>query len=120
MPDYTHQNKPVRIPVPGNKTILEHFGLVANSNSDFSVARMVAPPEWDEPWQKPDFDELTLMVRGRMRVETEEGTYELSAGDSFLSGKGSRVRYSNPHDAEAEYWAVCIPAFSPDAARRDQ
>ena len=118
MPDYIHQNKPVRIPVPGNKTILEHFGLVANSIHDFSVARMIAPPEWDEPWQAPDFDELTLMVKGKMQVETDEGRFELSAGDSFFSGRGKRVRYSNPGRLEAEYWAVCIPAFTPDAANR--
>jgi mannose-6-phosphate isomerase-like protein (cupin superfamily) len=120
MPDYIHQNKPVSIPVPGNKTILEHFGLVANSIRDFSVARMIAPPEWDEPWQTPDFDELTLMVKGKMKVETGEGVFELSAGDSFFSGKGNRVRYSNPGRSEAEYWAVCIPAFTPDAANRDE
>lgn len=120
MSDFIHQNKPVRIPVPGNKTILEHFGLLANSISTFSVARMIAPPEWGEPWQAPDFDELTLMVRGKMQVETDQDTYVLSAGDSFFSSRGNRVRYSNPFNAESEYWAVCIPAFTPEAAKRDE
>jgi quercetin dioxygenase-like cupin family protein len=120
MSEFIHQKNPVRIPVPGNKTILEHFGLLANSVSTFSVARMIAPPEWGEPWQAPDFDELTLMVRGKIQVETDQGTYVLSAGDSFFSGRGNRVRYSNPFHAESEYWAVCIPAFTPGAANRDE
>jgi quercetin dioxygenase-like cupin family protein len=120
MSEFIHQKNPVRIPVPGNKTILEHFGLLANSVSTFSVARMIAPPEWGEPWQAPDFDELTLMVRGKIQVETDQSTYVLSAGDSFFSGRGNRVRYSNPFHAESEYWAVCIPAFTPGAANRDE
>jgi hypothetical protein len=33
--------------------------------------------------------------------------------------KGARIKYSNPFDEEAEYWSVCMPAFSIDAVNRE-
>ena len=79
---------------------------------------MVAPPGWSEPEQRPDFDEYTLMVRGKKRIEIEGETVELGVGESLLVEKGTLVRYSNPFEEAAEYWSVCIPAFSPDRVNR--
>jgi len=45
--------------------------------------------------------------------------YELQAGQALLIKGGARVRYSNPFDAECEYWSVCVPAFSPDTVHRE-
>ena len=34
---------------------------------------------------------------------------------------GSRVRYSNPFEVEADYWSICMPAFSVERVeRKDQ
>ncbi len=110
---------PTRIPVPGGKLIEEHVGRVHTGTQSLSVAHMVAPPGWDEPFQTPAFDEVTIVLRGTMRVEHPEGEVEVSAGETVLVEAGDRVRYSNPADAECEYWAVCAPAFSPAAARRE-
>ena len=30
-----------------------------------------------------------------------------------------RVHFGNPFDEEAEYYAICIPAFSPELANRE-
>lgn len=118
---------PVRIPVPGGKLIEEIVGRVATGHSSLSVAHMVAPPGWGEPAQTPEFLEVTVMVRGTMRIEigpaadgTPSEVIELAAGHSIVIEPGVRVRYSNPYDAENEYYAVCLPAFSPDAAHRDE
>lgn len=112
---------PIRIPVPGGKLIEEIVGRVATGHTSLSVAHMIAPPGWGEPAQTPEFLEVTVMVRGTMRVEigAEPEIIELSAGQSIVIEPGVRVRYSNPYEAENEYYAVCLPAFSPDAARRD-
>lgn len=112
---------PVRIPVPGGKLIEEIVGRVATGHTSLSIAHMIAPPGWGEPAQTPTFLEVTVMVRGTMRVEigAEPEVIELSAGQSIVIEAGVRVRYSNPYEAENEYYAVCLPAFSPDAARRD-
>jgi len=114
-------DSPTRIPVPGDKLIEELFGRVNTSTEAFSLAHMVAPPGWGEPAQRPDFGELTIMVRGRMRIEVGDDAepLELSAGQAFWIDGGERVRYSNPFDEESEYFAVCIPAFNPDAAHRE-
>ncbi|MEZ4250360.1 MAG: cupin [Polyangiales bacterium] len=122
----THRviTSPVRIPVPGGKLIEEIVGRVATGHTGLSVAHMVAPPGWGEPTQKPAFLEVTVMVRGRMRIEIgEEGALEmidLPAGQSIVIEPDVRVRYSNPFDEENEYYAVCLPAFAPDTANREE
>lgn len=120
---YRHVETATRIPVPGDKLIEELFGRVNTGTDGFSLAHMIAPPGWGEPAQTPDFGELTIMVRGRMRIEvgpSGEHTVELWAGQAFWIDPGERVRYSNPYDEESEYFAVCMPAFSPDAAHREE
>ena len=111
---------PARIPAPGDKTIEEHVGRVNTGTASLSVARMTAPPGWDEPPQRPAFDEVTVVVRGTMRVEHDGGHLDVGPGETVLCRAGERVRYLNPSEAEAcEYWAVCAPAFSPEAAGRE-
>ncbi|MDX1420436.1 MAG: hypothetical protein R3181_10760 [Rubricoccaceae bacterium] len=110
---------PERLPVPGGKLIEEHVGRVRTGTETLSVAHMVAPPGWAEPFQRPDFDEVTIVVRGAMRVEHESGHTDVVAGQTVLCEAGERIRYSNPFDAAAEYWAVCAPAFSPETVHRE-
>jgi mannose-6-phosphate isomerase-like protein (cupin superfamily) len=108
-----------RIPVPGGKLIEELFGRVNTGTDAFSLAHMIAPAGWGEPAQTPAFGELTIMVRGRMRIEMDGETVEIGPGQAIWTEPGTRVRYSNPGAEESEYFAVCMPAFSPDLARRD-
>ncbi len=116
---------PVQVPGPGGKTIHEHVGHVASGTPGLSVAHMIAPPGWHEPAQAPSFDEVTIVLRGRMRVEHAETvsgeTYtDVGPGETVLVTAGERIRYVNPSDTEeSEYWAVCTPAFSPDSVHRD-
>lgn len=115
-----HITEPERIPVPGGKLIEEFVGRVNTETPSLSVAHMVAPPGWDEPFQQPEFDEVTIVLRGTVRVEHEGGVTDVRAGETVLVERGERIRYSNPFDGEAEYWAMCTPAFSPEAARREE
>ncbi|MFW5689631.1 MAG: cupin domain-containing protein [Spirochaetota bacterium] len=117
---YIHQKHPFVVPTGDNKLIEEHFGLASSGSDTVSVAHMVAPPGWSEPAQRPEFDEWTLMVGGRKRVEIDEDVVELAAGESLLVRRGARVRYSNPYDEPAEYWSLCLPAFSPDRVHREE
>ena len=111
----------VRIPVPGGKLIEEIAGRVVSGHDAFSVAHMVAPPGWGEPPQTPEFGELTVMVRGTMRAEIGDGgeVVDVRAGESIWIEPNVRVRYSNPFTEENEYYAICVPAFTPDRARRE-
>jgi mannose-6-phosphate isomerase-like protein (cupin superfamily) len=108
---------PTKIPVPGNKLIEEYVGRVNSGDSQVSVAHMHSPPGWSEPGQTPEFDEVTLVLKGYMRVEYKEGTTEVRAGQAIVTGKGEWVRYSTPEGAE--YIAICLPAFSPGTVHRD-
>jgi mannose-6-phosphate isomerase-like protein (cupin superfamily) len=108
-----------RIPVPGGKVIDEYVGRVNSGEEAVSIAHMVAPPGWAEPAQAPDFDEYTLVLRGRVRVETASGVLDVPAGSAVVTRAGERVRYSVPGPEEAEYVAVCRPAFAPHLAHRE-
>jgi quercetin dioxygenase-like cupin family protein len=109
---------PTRIPVPGGKVIDEYVGRVNTGDEAASVAHMLAPAGWTEPFQQPDFDEVTLVLRGTVRVEHPGGVTDVSAGQAIVTRKGERVRYSAGAEG-AEYVAVCLPAFAPGLAHRD-
>jgi quercetin dioxygenase-like cupin family protein len=99
------------------KTIREHVGRVNTGEPAVSVARMTSPPGWSEPWQRPDFDEWTVVIAGSVYVEDESGSFEASAGQAVHAAAGERVRYSTPNGAD--YLAVCVPAFAPELVHRD-
>lgn len=109
---------PTTIPVPGGKTIAEHVGRVNTGTDAVSVAHMVAPAGWSEPAQAPEFDEITLVLKGSVLVEADGETLTVEAGQSLLTSAGERIRYSCGPDG-AEYVAVCLPAFSPDSVNRE-
>lgn len=116
---YQLQTKPFVVPSTDGKLIEEHEGLASTGNKNISIAHMVAPPRWSEPFQVPAFDEYTLVSRGRKMIEVEGEQITLQAGQSILIKAGTRVRYSNPFEQECEYWSVCSPAFSIDAVNRE-
>ncbi len=111
-------DSPSRIPVPSGKVIDEFVGRVATGTAGVSVARMVSPAGWEEPPQTPDFDEVTVVIRGTVHLEHDGGTIDVTAGQAVLTRAGERVRYSTPGDDGAEYVAVCLPAFAPDLVHR--
>ncbi len=113
--------KPTIIAAVGTrpKTIAEHVGRMNSGTQAVSVAHMNSPQGWEEPGQRPEFDEYTLVLRGCLRVEHAGGALEVRAGQSVIAQRGEWVRYSSPHDGGAEYVAVCLPAFSPDTVHRD-
>ena len=114
--------KPTIIAPAGNlpKLIAEFVGRVNSGTAAVSIARMTSPAGWEEPGQTPDFDEYTLVLSGSLRVETHVGVTDVPAGQAIIAPKGEWVRYSSPDPAGAEYFAVCVPAFSPDTVHRDE
>jgi quercetin dioxygenase-like cupin family protein len=80
---------------------------------------MVSPAGWLEPGQRPEFLEITVVLRGRLRVEHEGGALEVRAGQAVVAEPGEWVRYGSPHADGAEYVAVCLPAFAPGTVHRD-
>jgi mannose-6-phosphate isomerase-like protein (cupin superfamily) len=111
---------PARVEAAGTqpKLIDEFVGRVNNGEERVSVARMRSPAGWEEPGQRPEFDEYTVVLDGALHVEHEDGTLEVRAGQAVLARAGEWVRYSTP--GGAEYVAVCLPAFAPATVHRDE
>jgi len=113
--------QPTRIQAAGNKpkVIDEYIGRVNSKTSSASVAHMRSPQGWLEPGQKPEFDEFTIVLKGKLRVEHKGGSLDVAAGQAVIAHAGEWVRYSTPEEGGAEYIAVCMPAFSMESVHRD-
>ena len=114
-------SSPTVVAAAGNKPkrIEEYAGRVNSGHAEVSVARMVSPQGWVEPGQRPEFEEITVVLRGMLRVDYEGGSMDVRAGQAVVSKPGEWVRYSSPEDEGAEYVAICLPAFSMDTVNRD-
>jgi mannose-6-phosphate isomerase-like protein (cupin superfamily) len=114
-------NHPTVVAAAGEppKRIEEYVGRVNSGHAAVSVARMVSPAGWLEPGQRPEFEEVTVVLRGMIKVEYEGGVIEVREGQAVVTAPGEWVRYSSPERGGAEYVAVCWPAFSPETVHRD-
>jgi mannose-6-phosphate isomerase-like protein (cupin superfamily) len=115
-------SSPKRIEAAGNKPKLidEYFGRVNSSDDQVSIAHMRSPGGWVEPGQTPEFVEYTVVLRGSLRVTHRGGVLNVNAGQAVVAQPGEWVQYSTPGPEGAEYIAVCVPAFSPQTAHRDE
>jgi len=120
MPRLIHSPSVVQAAGTKPKLIEEFAGRVNSGHRSVSVARMRSPEGWVEPGQRPEFEEITLVLRGMVRVEYEGGSLEVHAGQAVVTMPGEWIRYSTPDVGGAEYVAVCLPAFSPATVHRDQ
>ncbi|MFI5324284.1 MAG: cupin domain-containing protein [Thermodesulfobacteriota bacterium] len=98
----------------------EFTGRVNTGNNEVRVARMTSSEGWSEPGQRPEFEEITIVLEGTLIVEYEGGKLKFGAGQAVVARVGEWVRYSTPEPGGAKYVAVCIPAFSPATVNRDE
>jgi mannose-6-phosphate isomerase-like protein (cupin superfamily) len=113
--------RPTVIAPAGNKPkrIEEYAGRVNSGHTGVSVARMQSPEGWEEPGQRPEFEEITVVLSGLLRVDHEGGSLDVLAGQAVVAAPGEWIRYSSPEPGGAEYVAICLPAFSPATVHRD-
>lgn len=113
--------RPAIVEAAGNlpKRIEEYAGRLSSGHASVSVARMHSPQGWREPGQRPEFEEISVVLRGTLRVEHESGCFDVGAGQAVVARPGEWVRYSSPEPGGAEYLAICLPAFSPGTVHRD-
>ena len=116
---YLIQKTPFIVPTQDGKSIKEHFGLATDGNEHLSIAHMVAPPGWSEPFQTPEFEEYTFIISGKKQFIIEGQKIVLEAGQSIKIEKNVRVQYSNPFETACEYLAICSPAFSMNLVNRE-
>jgi mannose-6-phosphate isomerase-like protein (cupin superfamily) len=114
-------SSPVVIQAAGNKpkVIEELVGRPSTRSEAVSVARMRSPGGWQEPGQRPEFQEISVVLSGRLRVEFDGGELDVLPGQAVIAAPGEWVRYGTPDPTGAEYIAICLPAFSPEIVHRD-
>ena len=114
-------DQPTQVQAAGNKPKLidEYIGRINSGTQVVSIAHMRSPGGWLEPGQRPEFDEFTIVLKGKLHVEYESGSMDVGAGQAVIAHRGEWVKYSTPEDGGAEYIAVCLPAFSMDSVHRD-
>jgi len=117
---YTIQKSPFVVPTTDGKLIEEHVGLATDGNKNISIAHMIAPSGWSEPFQTPEFDEYTYIIKGKKQFIIDGETVILEAGQSIKIEKHTRVQYSNPFTESCEYIAICTPAFSMNLVNREE
>ena len=112
--------EPSRVAAAGEppKLIDEYVGRASTGETALSVAHMRSPAGWAEPGQRPEFDEVTIVLRGALVVEFDGGRMTVAAGQGVHARPGEWVRYSTPGDG-TEYISVCLPAFAPGIVHRD-
>lgn len=120
MKKYFIQKTPFVVPTTDGKLIEEHHGLATTGNNEISIANMMAPPGWSEPFQTPEFDEYTYIISGKKQFIIEDEIIILEAGQSIKIEKNTRVQYSNPFEEPCVYLAICKPAFSMDLVHREE
>ena len=115
-------SQPTRVEAAGNKPKLidEYIGRVNSGTSGVSIAHMRSPSGWQEPGQTPEFDEFTVVIKGCLRVEYAGGSLDVRSGQAVIVNRGQWVRYSTPEPDGAEYFAICLPAFSMETVHRDE
>lgn len=116
---YVIQKNPFEVPTTDGKIIKEHFGLATDGNAEISIAHMIAPAGWSEPFQTPEFDEYTFIIKGKKQFIIDGETIVLKTGESIKIEKNTRVQYSNPFTEPCEYIAICKPAFSMNLVNRE-
>lgn len=117
--NYTLQKSPFIVPTDDHKYIAEHVGKATDGNNELSIAHMIAPPGWSEPAQTPEFDEYTLVVKGKKQVVVGGESIILNAGESIKVNTNVTVQYSNPFTEPCEYVSICTPAFNLETVNRE-
>ena len=120
MKKYTVQKSPFVVPTTDGKLIEEHHGIATTNNADISIAHMVAPSGWSEPFQTPEFEEYTYIISGKKQFIIDGETIILEAGQSIKIEANTRVQYSNPFKLPCEYIAICKPAFDFNKVHREE
>jgi hypothetical protein len=78
-----------------------------------SVARMRSPEGWVEPGQRPDFEEITVVLAGMLRVEHEGGTTDVRTGQAIVPHRASGCATARRSPAAQSTWPSASPRSRP-------
>ncbi len=64
------------------KIIREFIGRVNSNTHEVSIAMMKSPQGWEEPGQIPEFNEYTVVLKGKLKVTTKKEEFIVSEGEA--------------------------------------
>ena len=92
---YKIQKNPFVVPTTDGKLIQEHWGN-STGNAQISIAYMIAPPHWSEPHQTPEFDEFTIIMRGKKQFEIDGGISSFRSWTTHFNPKRGKNSLQQP------------------------
>ena len=97
---------PAIVHAAGNmpRRIEEYVGRASTGHATGSVARMRSPQGWQEPGQRPEFAETSLVLRGVLRVEHESGFLDVGPGKPLSSRQASGCGTALPRRVARSTW----------------
>ena len=101
--------------------ITEYIGRVTSGDTSVSSCLCTVRVGTKESPQTPGFDEYVLVLEGEIHVTHGAGLSEciiVVAGQGFVLERGTRVQWAWP--GPCRYVAICLPAFSPANAGREE
>jgi probable rRNA maturation factor len=105
-----------RIPRDDGTRIEEFVGHATTGTESFSLARMLAPPGWEEPPQTPRFDEAVLVLSGQLTLVLGKKRERIGRNEVGYVPRGTTVVYRNDGAGACDYVLICAPAFRPELA----
>ena len=102
-------------------TISEYIGRVASGDTCVSSCLCSVRQSTKESPQTPEFDEYVMVLEGEIHVHHDTNLQRsliVRAGQGFILHKGTRVQWAWP--GPCKYIAICLPAFSPAIAGREE
>jgi mannose-6-phosphate isomerase-like protein (cupin superfamily) len=114
--------QPTIIEAGGDKfeRIEEYIGRINSRTKEDSIALVVRPPKWHGPDQRPEFMECLFVLKGVLQVESESEEFIIHPDEAIIIKANERVKFSTPDEGGAEYFSICVPAFSQTAVHRDE
>jgi mannose-6-phosphate isomerase-like protein (cupin superfamily) len=114
--------QPAIIEAGGNKfeRIEEFIGRINSKTKEVSIARVVRPPKWQGPDQRPEFMECLFVLKGLLQIQSGGEVFLIHPDEAIIVKANERVRFSTPDEGGAEYFSICVPAFSQTTVHRDE
>ena len=122
--------QPTRITAAGNKPKLieEFIGRVNSRHDEVSVARMKSPGGWVEPGQRPEFEEISVVLVGHAcGSSTRAASWKCMpdrpssadrANGSATARRSPRARSTSPSAGRRSHPRPCIEMRPVDRTRR--
>lgn len=96
-----------QIIISGKSNIKYELASVSSNEFQILIVKMEKKCEFGYLSNEYPYDEIALVIKGRMELSLDDTIYILDEGDSIYLKSGSKYQYRNPDNASCEViWAI--------------